>query len=131
MKWFLVVAALALCAAASATAATPAAAVSAPLRADVSAVTCSAVPAAYRSSSIKLALWVASCTVCKRLGPRQMARGAQLRSSDPPYVARWYAAKYVQTQGFRAIAARVGGAAVARPIIRNGCLAGFNARGRP
>jgi hypothetical protein len=130
MKWFLVVAALVLFAAASATAATPAAG-SAPLQADVSAVTCSAVPAAYRSSSIKLALWVASCTVCKRLGPRQMARGAQLGGSDPASVARWYAAKYVQTQGFRAIAARVGGAAVARPIIRNGCLTGFRARGRP
>ena len=76
-------------------------------------------------------LWAASCVVCKRLGPRQMARGAHLSSSSARSVARWYAQKYVNTAAFKRIAAQFGGAATARPIVQAGCLAGFQARGRP
>jgi hypothetical protein len=122
MKWFLAVATVALCTAASAAAA--------PAPASLQA-SCSAVPTAYRTSSQKIALWAASCVVCKRLGPRQMARGAHLSSSSAAFVARWYARKYVSTAAFRRIAAQFGGAAAARPVIQAGCLTGFQARGRP
>jgi hypothetical protein len=122
MKWFLAVATIALCTAASAVAA------SAPTSLQAS---CSAVPTAYRSSPQKTALWAASCVVCKRLGPRQMARGAHLSSSSARSVARWYAQKYVSTAAFKRIAAQFGGATVAKPIVQAGCLAGFQARGRP
>jgi hypothetical protein len=122
MRWFLAVATVALCTAASAAAA--------PTPATLQA-SCSAVPTAYRSSSHKIALWAASCVVCKRLGPRQMARGAHLSSSSAAFVARWYARKYVSTAAFRRIAAQFGGAAAARPVIQAGCLTGFQARGRP
>jgi hypothetical protein len=122
MKWFLAVATIALCTAASAVAA------SAPTSLQAS---CSAVPTAYRSSPQKTALWAASCVVCKRLGPRQMARGAHLSSSSARSVARWYAQKYVSTAAFKRIAAQFGGAAAAKPIVQAGCLTGFQARGRP
>jgi hypothetical protein len=122
MRWFLAVATVALCTAASAAAA--------PTPATLQA-SCSAVPTAYRTSSQKIALWAASCVVCKRLGPRQMARGAHLSSSSAAFVARWYARKYVSTAAFRRIAAQFGGAAAARPVIQAGCLTGFQARGRP
>jgi ferric-dicitrate binding protein FerR (iron transport regulator) len=60
-----------------------------------------------------------------------MARGAHLSSSSRAAVARWYAQKYVNTAAFRRIAAQFGGAAAAKPIVQAGCLAGFQARGRP
>jgi hypothetical protein len=123
MKWFLAVAAVAVCCSAATATAAPA---PASLQAS-----CSAIPSAYRGSSQKTALWVASCVVCKRLGPRQMARGAHLSNSSRTAVARWYAQKYVNTAAFRRIAPQFGGAAAARPIIQAGCLAGFQARGRP
>ena len=122
MKWFLAVATIALCTAASA--------IAAPAPTSLQA-SCSAVPATYRSNPQKLALWAASCVVCKRLGPRQLARGAHLSSSSARSVARWYAQKYVNTAVFKRIAARFGGAATARPVVQAGCLAGFQARGRP
>ena len=122
MKWFLAVATIALCTAASA--------VAAPAPTSLQA-SCSAVPTTYRSNPQKLALWAASCVVCKRLGPRQMARGAHLSSSSARSVARWYAQKYVNTAAFKRIAAQFGGAATAKPIVQAGCLAGFQARGRP
>ena len=123
MKCFLAVVTIALCTAASAAAA--------PAPASLQAVSCSAVPATYRSNPQRIALWAASCVVCKRLGPRQMARGAHLSSSSARTVARWYAQKYVTTAAFKRIAAQFGGAAVAKPIIQAGCLTGFQARGRP
>ena len=89
------------------------------------------MPTSYRSSPQKTALWAASCVVCKRLGPRQMARGAHLSSSSARSVARWYAQKYVITPAFKRIALQFGGAATAKPIVQAGCLAGFRARGRP
>jgi len=122
VKYFLAVLVLALCTAASAAAATPPASLQA---------SCSAVPSMYRSSSQKIALWAASCVVCKRLGPRQMAAGAHLSNSSAGSVARWYARKYVNTAAFKRIAARFGGAATARPVVQAGCLTGFHARGRP
>ena len=122
MKWFLAVAAIAVC--------TSASAVAAPTPASLQA-SCSAVPTSYRSSPQKTALWAASCVVCKRLGPRQMARGAHLSSSSARSVARWYAQKYVSTAAFKRIALQFGGAATAKPIVQAGCLAGFRARGRP
>jgi len=122
MKWFLAAVALALCLAASAT--------GAPAPTSLQA-SCSAVPSQYRSNPQKLALWAASCVVCKRLGPRQMARGAHLSNSSASSVARWYARKYVNTAAFKRIAAQFGGAAAARPVVQAGCVAGFQARGRP
>jgi hypothetical protein len=126
----MIVAALALCTAASATAATPAG-ISEPQQAMVLQASCTAVPAAYRGNSHKTALWVALCVVCKKVGPRQMARNAHLAHSDAGFVSRWYAQKYVRTAAFQRIAAQFGGVAVARPIVANGCLTGFRARGRP
>jgi hypothetical protein len=122
MKCLFAVATVALCTAASA--------VAAPVPAALQA-SCSVVPASYRTSPQKLTLWAASCVVCKRLGPRQMARGAHLSSSSARTVARWYAQRYVQTAAFKRIASRFGGAATARPIVQAGCLTGFQARGRP
>ena len=126
----MIVAVFALCATASATAATPEA-VSLPQQAIVVQASCSAIPAAYRASSPKTGLWLGSCLVCKKLGPRQMARNAHLAHSDAGFVSRWYAQKYVRTVAFQRIAARFGGAATARPIVAAGCLTGFRARGRP
>jgi hypothetical protein len=122
MKCFLAVATVALCTAASAAAGTTPATLQA---------SCSAVPSAYGSNSPKIALWAASCVVCKRLGPRQMARGAHLSNSSARSVARWYARKYVTTAAFMRIAGQFGGAAAAQPVIQAGCLRGFQARGRP
>jgi hypothetical protein len=130
MRLLTVVAALALCTAASATAATPDG-LSRPQQAMVVQASCSAIPTAYRSSSPKTGLWIASCVVCKKLGPRQMARGARLAHSDAGFVSRWYAQKYVRTVAFQRVAAQFGGAATARPIVAAGCLTGFRARGRP
>jgi hypothetical protein len=122
MKWFLAVAAVALC--------TSASAVAAPVPTSLQA-SCSAVPSTYRGSPQKTALWAASCIVCKRLGPRQMARGAHLSSSSARSVSRWYAQKYVTVAAFKRIAAQFGGAATAKPIVQAGCLTGFQIRGRP
>ena len=130
MKFLLVVSAVALCTAASAAAATPPAA-TAPRQALVAQASCSAIPAAYRANPTKAGMWAGSCLVCKKLGPRQMARNAHLARSDAAYVATQYAAKYVQSPAFQRIAARLGGARAARGVIANGCLTGFHARGRP
>jgi hypothetical protein len=130
MKWLVVVAALALCTAASATAATPAG-ISGPQQATVLQASCSAVPAAYRANSTKTGLWIGTCLVCKKLGPRQMARSAHLAHSDAGFVSRWYAQKYIRSAAFQRIAVQFGGVAVARPIVAAGCLTGFRARGRP
>jgi hypothetical protein len=76
-------------------------------------------------------MWAGSCLVCKKLGPRQMARNAHLSSSDAASVANKYAANYVRSPAFQRIASRLGGARVARTVIANGCLTGFRVRGRP
>jgi hypothetical protein len=129
MKLLVLVSAVALCTAASAVAATPP--TSAPFEAMVAQASCSAIPAAYRANPSKVGMWAGSCLVCKKLGPRQMARNVHLGRSDAAYVANQYATKYVQSPAFQRIASRVGGARVARGVVANGCLTGFHARGRP
>ena len=129
MKWFLVAAVLVLCPVA--TAATPPGSTLVAPSANVAASACQLPPASYRSNPAKAGLWLASCLVAKKLGSRQMARNLHLSSSDPASVARRYAALYVQTPSFRALAPRVGGKATAKTILYNGCMAGFRARGRP
>ena len=129
MKWFLVAAVLVLCPVA--TAATPPAGSTLVAPVANAASACQLPPASYRSNPTKAGLWLASCLVAKKLGPRQMARNLHVSSSDPASVARRYATLYVQTPNFRALAPRVGGKATAKTILYNGCMAGFRARGRP
>ena len=130
MKWFLVAAVLVLFPVATAASQPTGSTLIAP-SANVVASACQLPPASYRSNPAKAGLWLASCLVAKKLGPRQMARNLHLSSSDPASVARRYAALYVQTPSFRALAPRVGGKAAAKTILYNGCMAGFRARGRP
>jgi hypothetical protein len=130
MKWFLVAAVLVFCPVATAATAPAGSTLVAP-GANVTASACQLPPASYRSNPAKAALWLASCFVAKKLGPRQMARSLHLSSSDPASIARRYATLYVQTPNFRALAPRVGGKATAKTILYNGCMAGFRARGRP
>jgi hypothetical protein len=130
MKWFLVVAVLVLCPVATA-ATPPAGSTLVAPSANVAASACQLPPSSYRSNPAKSALWLASCLVAKKLGPRQMARSLHVSSSDPASVARRYATLYVQTPSFRTLAPRVGGKVTAKTILYNGCMAGFRARGRP
>jgi hypothetical protein len=99
--------------------------------ASVVASPCSGFPTSYRSNPAKSGLWLASCLVAKKLGPRQMARSLHLSSSAPSFVARQYAARYVQSPAFQSLSARVGGKAAAKAILYSGTMAGFRARGRP
>lgn len=130
MKWFLVAAVLVFCPVATA-ASQPAGPTLVAPGANAAASACQLPPTSYRSNPTKAGLWLASCLVAKKLGPRQMARNLHLSSSDPAFVARRYVALYVQTASFRALAPRVGGKATAKTILYNGCMAGFRARGRP
>lgn len=121
MKRLFVVAALAaLCAAVSGVSASAA-----------PAVACNAPPASYRSSPAKIGAWAGACIVCKRVGPRKLGQQAHLGTSDPRAVARKYAERYANLAQAQPIVRAIGGKAAARTIIRAGCLAGFQARGRP
>ena len=94
-------------------------------------VSCTAPPAAYRTSPAKVGIWAGACIACKRVGPRQLARAAHLSSSAPRTVARAYAARYVNLSSSQPIIRAAGGKATAKALVQAGCLAGFRARGRP
>ena len=120
MKGLLVLAAVALCALAASASVS-----AAPL------VACTNAPAAYRSNPAKIGIWAGACIACKRIGPRQLARAAHLSSAAPRTVARKYAERYVNLASSQPIIRAAGGKASAKALVQAGCLAGFQARGRP
>ena len=105
-------------------------AASTPSGARVAKAGCTSPPAAYRQGA-KGSMWFSACLVCKNVGPKELARRANLSNATPSHVAHLYANHAAAAPQFRPLLPAVGGAAAAKAIMYAGCMAGFHARGRP